>query len=365
MQWIWYILVPFGIAAVGTPIVRWLAKELKAFAAINERTIHTKIIGRIGGVAIYVAFIISMAIFMKADTQLRGLLIGATIMFIGGLIDDLVTLSSKKKLAFQIIAAIVVIFYGDIILDKIYLPLGIVIDMGIISFLVTFFWLMGITNAVNLIDGLDGLAGGISLIIMVVIASLSLIDGRVDIATMSLILVGSIGGFLLYNSHPASIFMGDCGALFLGFTIASISLMGFKSSTFITLGVPILMCAVPIVDTLSAIVRRTLSGKRFDEADKNHLHHVLMRRFGHRNTVYILYLVTACSGMIAYIYIINKTAGLICLFIELLVGEIFIEKSQMISPGYHPLTSLFELISNTTHKILEVNEENKEDCSDE
>lgn len=358
MQWIWYLIVPFSIAAIGTPIVKWIAKELKAYAAINERTIHTKVIGRIGGVAIYVAFIISMAIFMKADTQLRGLLIGSAIMFIGGLIDDLVDLSPKKKLAFQIIAAIVVIFYGDITLDKIYLPLGIVIDMGIISFLVTFFWLTGITNAVNLIDGLDGLAGGICLIIMVVIASLSHLDGRGDITTMALILAGSIGGFLIYNSHPASIFMGDCGALFLGFTIASISLMGFKSSTFITLGVPILMCAVPIVDTLSAIVRRTLSGKRFDEADKNHLHHVLMRRFGHRNTVYILYLVTACSGMVAYIYILNKAAGLFCLFIECLVGELFIEKSQMISPAFHPLTSLFEWISNSTHKLLETNEEN-------
>lgn len=346
MQWILYILVPFLIATVMTPIVKWIAKDIKAYAAMNERTIHTKIIGRIGGVAIYVAFIISMALFMEADVQLRGVLIGATIMFIGGLVDDLENLSPKQKFAFQIVAAMILMFYGGVMLDKIFLPLGIRIDMGIISFIVTFFWITGITNAINLIDGLDGLAGGISVIIMIVVASLSMIDGRVDICKMALILAGSILGFLIYNSHPASIFMGDCGALFIGFMISAISLMGFKSSTFITLGVPILMCAVPIVDTLSAIIRRKISGKRFDEADKNHLHHVLMRRFGHRNTVLILYAVTASFGVAAYLYILNKALGLFVLFVMAIIVELFLEKSHMISNSYHPLCSLFGLLKH-------------------
>jgi len=133
---------------------------------------------------------------------------------------------------------------------------------------------IGITNAVNLIDGLDGLAGGISVIILVVIATLSLLEGRSDIMMLSLILAGSTLGFLMYNSHPASIFMGDCGALFLGFVISAISLLGFKSSTLITLGLPILLLGIPILDTISAIIRRKLSGKSFSDADKNHLHHV-------------------------------------------------------------------------------------------
>ena len=344
MQWIMYLLVPFLIAAISTPIVKWIAKELKAYAEINERTIHTKIIARIGGVAIYVAFIISMAIFMKADAQIRGVLIGATIMFIGGLIDDLVNLSPKNKFAFQFVAAFILMFVGRVMLDKIYLPLGVTIDMGIVSFIVTFFWITGITNAVNLIDGLDGLAGGICVIILLVVASLSMIDGRLDICMLALILAGAILGFLLFNFHPASIFMGDCGALFLGFMVSAISLMGFKSSTFITLGLPILLCAVPIVDTLSAIVRRKLSGKRFDEADKNHLHHVLMRRFGHRNTVLILYSVTASFGIVAYIYILNQKLGLLCLFIMALAVEMFLEKSHMISSSYHPLVSFMNLV---------------------
>lgn len=348
MEWIKYIVLPFFIALISTPIVMKVAKYIDAYAKINARTIHTsKTIARIGGVAIYVAFIISMTCFMKSDTQIRGILLGSSVMFFGGLIDDLVDLSPKKKFAFQVVASLIVVFYGNIMLDKIFLPFGIEINMGLVSYIVTFFWLTGITNAINLIDGLDGLAGGISLIILVVIASLSVIDNRPDIMHISLILVGALAAFLLFNFYPAKIFLGDCGALFLGFMIATISLIGFKSSTFITLGLPILMCGVPIIDTLSAILRRKLSGKKIDEADKNHLHHVLMRRFGHKNTVLILYAVTLCSGIVAYIYILNKKIGLTLLFVELIVGEIFLEKTQMIAPWFHPVTSIVNLIKNT------------------
>lgn len=341
MEWLKYFLLPFVITLVTTPFIMWIAKYIDAYAKINARTIHTKkTIARIGGVAIYVSFMISMTCFMKSDTQIRGLLLGSSVMFFGGLIDDLVDLSPKKKLAFQIIASFIVIFYGNTMLGKIFLPFGIVIDMGLVSYIVTLFWLTGITNAVNLIDGLDGLASGISMIILFVVASLSIIDNRPDIMIISLILAGSLAAFLIFNFNPAKIFLGDCGALFIGFMIANISLMGFKSSTFITLGLPILMCGVPIVDTLSAILRRKLSGKKIDEADKNHLHHVLMRRFGHKNTVLILYAVTLCSGIVAYIYILNNTLGLILLFIELIVCEIFLEKTQMIAAWFHPMTSI-------------------------
>lgn len=352
MEYVKYLLLPFVITLVATPIVMWIAKYIDAYAKMNARTIHTRNnIARIGGVAIYVAFMISMTCFMKSDTQIRGMLIGGSVMFFGGLIDDLVNLSPKKKLAFQIVASLIVIYYGNITLGKIFLPFGVVIDVGLISVIVSFFWLTGITNAVNLIDGLDGLAAGISLIILIVIASMSVIDNRLDIMTISLILVGALAAFLLFNFNPAKIFLGDCGALFLGFMIATISLLGFKSGTFITLGLPILMCGVPIVDTLSAIIRRKLSGKKIDEADKNHLHHVLMRRFGHRNTVLILYAVTLCSGIVAYIYILNNAIGLILLVVELIVCEIFLEKTHMIASWFHPITSLFGWVKNKKEHV--------------
>lgn len=351
MDWLKYLIIPLALSALITPFLKIVAYRLDIYAQVNERTVHKGKIARIGGVAIYISFAVCMAVFMKTDMTINGILIGGTIMFIGGLIDDMVNLKPKYKLAFEVAAAIVLMTVGKVSLDVIRLPMGISIDMGLVSFIVTFVWIIGITNAVNLIDGLDGLAGGISAIILVVIACLSVIEGRLDIQTMSLILAGATMGFLLYNSHPASIFMGDCGALFLGFIISAISLLGFKSSTIMTLALPILLLAVPIVDTIGAILRRKLSGHKFSEADKNHLHHLLMQRFGHRNTVIILYVVTALFGFTAYIYLINKATGFLVLFIIALVVELFIEFSGMISKQYHPLLSIANTIQKRARKL--------------
>ena len=320
MDWLKYLIIPLALSALITPFLKIVAYRLDIYAQVNERTVHKGKIARIGGVAIYISFVVCMAVFMKTDMTINGILIGGTIMFIGGLIDDMVNLKPKYKLAFEVAAAIVLMTVGKVSLDVIRLPMGISIDMGLVSFIVTFVWIIGITNAVNLIDGLDGLAG----------------------ATM---------GFLLYNSHPASIFMGDCGALFLGFIISAISLLGFKSSTIMTLALPILLLAVPIVDTIGAILRRKLSGHKFSEADKNHLHHLLMQRFGHRNTVIILYVVTALFGFTAYIYLINKATGFLVLFIIALVVELFIEFSGMISKQYHPLLSIANTIQKRARKL--------------
>ena len=340
-----YMLLPFLCSALLTPLVQYLAVKLEVYAEMNERTVHTKKIARIGGVSIYVAFLLCMAYFMKTDITINGILIGGSIMFFGGLVDDMVNLPPKVKLLIEVLAAIVLMVVGKVSLDIIRLPFGITIDMGLISFLVTFVWIIGITNAVNLIDGLDGLSGGICTIILIVIACLSTIEGRMDIQVMALILAGSTLGFLLFNWHPASIFMGDCGALFLGFIISAISLLGFKSSTIMTLALPILLLMVPIVDTLGAIVRRKLSGHKFSDADKKHVHHLLMQRFGHRNTVLILYVVTALFGFTAFVYIVNKVAGLIALFIMAIIVELFLEISGMIAGKYHPLLSIYRRLT--------------------
>lgn len=351
MEWLIYILVPLVLSAVITPLLKRVASALEIYAKTNNRTIHSGKIVRIGGVSIYVSFIVCMALFMRTDSTINGILIGGTIMFIGGLIDDMVELKPYYKLGFQIVAAVVLMWVGGISLDVIRLPLGITIDMGIVSIVVTLIWIIGITNAVNLIDGLDGLAGGVSAIILFVIACISIMEGRLDLQNMSLILAGSILGFLFYNTHPASIFMGDCGALFLGFIVSAISLLGFKSSTIMTLALPILLLAVPIVDTLGAILRRKLSGHKFSDADKMHLHHLLMQRFGHRNTVILLYVVTTMFGFTAYAYLINKTTGFIALFIIAFIVELFIEFSGMISKQYHPILSFANSIYKKSKKL--------------
>lgn len=340
MTYVLYLVLPMIFSMMLTPIVKFIATKLEVYAKENDRTIHSGKIARIGGVAIYVSFIVCMAIFQKTDMTINGILIGGSIMFIGGLIDDMVELKPRYKFLFEVMAAIVLMVIGSVSLDAIRLPFGLTIDTTILSVVMTFIWIIGITNAVNLMDGLDGLAGGISTIILFVIACLSIIEGRLDIQTMALILAGSTLGFLLFNSHPASIFMGDCGALFLGFTISAISLLGFKSSTIMTLALPILLLAVPIIDTLGAIVRRKLNGKSFSVADKSHIHHLLMQRFGHRNTVIILYVVTTLFGFTAFIYLVNRMTGLIVLCIIAIIVELFVEGSGMISESFHPLLSI-------------------------
>ncbi|MCF0105167.1 MAG: undecaprenyl/decaprenyl-phosphate alpha-N-acetylglucosaminyl 1-phosphate transferase [Holdemanella sp.] len=337
------ILFPILISAILTPLVKMYSLWAKAYAIENERTVHHGKISRIGGVAIYIAFVVSMALFSRTDAAFNGIVLGGSIMFFAGLIDDLVDMKPTVKLLFEIMAAFVLIYFG-VQVDVIRLPFGITIDWGIITFLFTLCWVVGITNAVNLIDGLDGLAGGMSVIILVVIGSLAIIERRPDVVTITFILAGSTFGFLIYNAHPASIFMGDCGSLFLGFMISAISLLGFKGSTVLTLALPILLLMVPIIDTLSAILRRTLKGMKFLQADKSHIHHLLMKQFGHRNTVVIMCGLTTLFGLSAFAYLINKEIGFLVMLVILFGVELFIEKSAMISERFHPLMGLHRRI---------------------
>ncbi len=345
-----HILLPFTMAAILTPVIKRYSVLCGAYARENKRTVHHGKISRIGGVAIYIAFIVSMALFMKADRQIDGVILSASLMFFAGLVDDLLDLKPIIKLLLEILAALVLVSYG-VSVDTIRLPFGIKISFGIISFLFTIIWVCGITNAVNLIDGLDGLAGGLCTIILVTIGSIALIETRTDIATMCFILAGACLGFLLYNSHPASIFMGDCGALFLGFMISAISLLGFKSSTILTLALPIVLLMIPIIDTLSAILRRTLKGMKFSQADKSHLHHLLMNQFGHRNTVIIMCGMTTLFALSAYVYMLNRNIGFFVMLVLLLVLELFIEYSAMISVKFHPLMGLWRRTRESFYKL--------------
>lgn len=345
-----YILAAFGMSVLLTPIVKKLSVLADAYARENKRTVHHGKISRIGGVAIYISFMICASFAMSADRQINGILLGGALMFFTGLVDDILDLKPIIKLFFQFIAAAILLFFG-VGVDVIRLPFGISLDFGLLSALFTIVWVCGITNAVNLIDGLDGLAGGISVIILVTTGSIALIERRPDIISITFILAAATFGFLLYNSHPASIFMGDCGALFLGFMISAISLLGFKSSTIMTLALPIVLLMIPIIDTVSAILRRTLKGMKFSQADKSHLHHLLMRQFGHGPTVIIMCALTSLFGISAFMYLINKTIGFIVMLIILFGVELFIEKSAMISEKFHPILGLWRRIKEKVFKI--------------
>lgn len=339
-----FFIVPLIISLVLVPICKRIGFKLGIYAVESARTVHSGKIVRIGGLAIYIAFTIAMAIFLKADNTINAILIGGFIVFIGGILDDIYNLKPLYKLLFQIAGAMVVVFYGSANLNTIYLPFNIMISNPIVSSIVSMIWIIGITNAINLIDGLDGLSAGVSLIMTLTIGLLGFFMGRRDLCVICLILSGSILGFLPYNFHPASIFMGDCGALFLGFTIASVSLLGFKTITAITLGIPVLILFVPISDTFLAIIRRKLSNQKISEADKSHMHHILMYRLklGHRYAVIVLYIITVLFGLTAILLYFVKWKGLFVLAILLIVFDIFVEKTEMIHPKYRPLLNLYE-----------------------
>lgn len=333
------VFCAFGISFVLTPLLRKLSVWAQAYAHENKRTIHHGKISRIGGIAMYVSSTCCIALFITPDQSVRGIFYASSLVFFTGLIDDLYDLKPWLKMGMEVLAALILIHFG-VQAGTIHLPFGISIDNPTISVLFTIVWVVGITNAVNLFDGLDGLAGGVCLMVFVMIMSISLVDRRYDIFNLAMIYAVSIAGFLIYNAHPASIFMGDCGALYLGFVIASISLLGFKSSTILTLALPILLLILPIIDTFSAIVRRRIKGISFAEADRYHMHHQMLRLFGHKNAVILLCGLTFAFGMCGFLYIYNQKLGLLAILSLLFAVELLIESTGMISEHYHPFLSL-------------------------
>lgn len=348
----WSYLSTLCLSAILVPFVNKAASALDIVAKENQRTIHHGRIARIGGMAVYLAFIIGAAIFLKADRQINAILVGGFIVFSIGFLDDIYDLSPKVKLLAEFVATTILVFYGDVSLKRFSIPFLPDMQFDYLATLVTFGWVIGITNAINLIDGLDGLCAGISTIVLVVIAFTSVSFQRQDIASISILLAGAICGFLCYNFHPASIFIGDCGALFIGFMISAISLLGFgyKSSAFFTLGAPIVMLAIPIMDTMIAILRRKLKKKKFSEADKEHLHHTLMFKLdlGQTRSVIILYMTTILFALSAYLYTYNKHLGLGIFLGLLLMFEIFVEYTEMISIHYKPLLAIVNIVVRST-----------------
>ena len=269
-----------------TPLVIKLAFRIGAVDRPNYRKVHASIMPRIGGLAIFGAFLIGYLILRPEDEHATGILIGALIIIIVGFLDDMLEITAKAKLAGQLAAAIVVVTWGGLQIEFINLPFLGQFDFGYLSIPITILWIIGITNAINLIDGLDGLAAGVSTIALISISVMAMIMGNIFVIATAAILAASSLGFLFFNFHPAKIFMGDTGSLFLGFMISVLALLGFKNVAVVSLIIPIIMLGVPISDTFFAIVRRIRMKQPISAPDKSHLHHCLLRTgFSHRQTV--------------------------------------------------------------------------------
>jgi len=267
------------------------------------------------------------------SVKMNAILIGSIIIIITGIFDDIKPIPAKIKFLFQIIAASIVAIYGNILLKDLS-AFGFYIDFGYFSYPITILFIVGIINCINLIDGLDGLAAGISSIYFITIGIVILFWSHtfgLD-AVITFVMLGSTLGFLFHNFNPAKIFMGDSGSMFLGYIIAVIALLGFKNVTMTTLLVPICFLAIPILDTLFAIIRRIINKKPIAEPDKQHLHHQLLNlKLSHRNVVLVIYLVDILFASAMLVYMLwNNIIGIIMYSVLLIIVIIFVMKTNII-----------------------------------
>lgn len=315
------VFVTFIASVVLVPIVKKIAKHIGAIDMPNERKVHNKPMPRLGGLAIFLSFLIGYIFFAKTSSQMISILIGGFIIILLGIFDDIKPIKARYKFIVQVIAASVVVFYGNIPLDSIS-AFGLSINFGLFGYPLAVLFIVAIVNAINLIDGLDGLAAGTSSIYFLTIAIIAFVLNRLDGLDISLclIMLGATLGFLIYNFHPASIFMGDTGSTFLGFMISIIALLGFKGATLTSLFIPLLVLFLPIMDTILAIFRRLLRGENIGAPDKEHLHHQLLKlNKSVTKTVLIMYAINALCAAISIFYALGDNKLAIILYVGLLV----------------------------------------------
>jgi len=307
-----YFLSTFFIsgaaAIILTPLVRKIALALGVVDKPGGRKVHRRNMPTLGGVAIAVGFFAGMIVAFKAvpgamyvfSLKFSGLCVGSAIILVLGVIDDIRPLRAKPKLFVQIMAASILIACGFTV-EAVTIPFIGKVSLGFFGIIFSLLWIVGITNAINLLDGLDGLAAGVSGISSFFIFLSAVEQHDYIVAFLAFSLAGACAGFLPFNFYPARIFMGNPGSMFLGFILAAISVISFqKSSTIITLFIPVIALGIPIIDTALAIVRRLAKKRRIFQADKEHIHHkLLFREESQRRVVLSLYFLSACFGMIA------------------------------------------------------------------
>jgi len=276
--------IPFIIALLFTPVVRRLALRFGVFALPNHRTMHHGKIPKLGGAAIFFAFIAASVLagllfpaqVHPFEPAMASLLLGVVILMLVGSLDDKYDLNCNLKLFIEILVSSIAVAAGWRI-DTAVLP-GVEMQLGWLAWPITIFWIVGVTNAINMVDGLDGLAGGISLIISAIAMAVAALYGNTLTLIIAPLLIGAVAGFLRYNVHPAKIFMGDSGSLPLGFSLACLSLQTTMTMPGkVAVAVPLLMLALPLTDTLLAITRRIRRGIHPFHADREHIHHRLVK----------------------------------------------------------------------------------------
>ncbi len=321
-------LITFLLALLVVPVIRRFCLR-KGFVDLpNSRKVHKRPTPRLGGVAIWASTIVGFIILFLINPNLpegnglSGIFIGGTLMFLMGLIDDLYELTPEFKLFIQIGAATLAFLLG-VRIEVLSNPFGDPVTLGLLSFPLTVLWLVGITNAVNFIDGLDGLAGGIVTIMAITLGIVAFHSNQPASALVAILLAGSIMGFLVFNFYPARIFMGDSGSLFSGFVLAGLSVTGVVKSIAVSVLLPVLIFTVPIIDMSLTVLRRVLKGNNPMSADNEHLHHKLLKSgLSQNRTLAVLYSLCIAGGAIAtFIVEAHRTYLVLIVFILIFIAS--------------------------------------------
>lgn len=285
-----------------TPYIKQLAVKIGAVDKPDKRKVHTQVMPRLGGLAIYLATMLAIVCSMPITRDLLGILLGGTWIVIVGVLDDKYSLPARVKLAGQVIAAVILVAF-DVKIEWLNNPFGGYFYLEYLSIPFTVFWVISFINVVNLIDGLDGLAAGVSGIASITVILVAVHQGYFPVATLTAALAGGIIGFIHYNFNPATIFMGDTGSMFVGYMLAAISIFGaVKSAATIALIVPAIALGLPIMDTAFAILRRYSNGRPIFQPDKGHLHHRLLAMgLSQRQAVLLMYGISIVLCLAAFV----------------------------------------------------------------
>ena len=367
LKFVLVLIATLLTSLVLTPLVRFFAFRVGAVDNPNARRINKVPMPSAGGLAIIISFVIATLAFMPMilKTQIGGksyfeyilpVVLGALVIALTGFIDDVYELSPKIKFLGILLGAVIIWIFTDFRFDSFKIPFGgpMLHFNPFLSFFLTILWVVAITNAVNLIDGLDGLVSGVSMISLTTMGLVSyffLYDTDIFLTRTIFVLIFAIAGFFPYNYHPAIIYLGDTGALFIGFMISVLSLQGLKNATAVAVVTPIIVLGVPIVDTTVAIIRRTLSGQKFYEANM-HLHHRLLAMgFTHRGAVLVVYGIAMFFSLVSLLLNVSSRLGGILLMIGVAFAlEIFIEGLEIWGPKRTPLFRLLAFIGNSDYR---------------
>ena len=326
-----------GICFIASTIFVHMMKKIALFLGVldmpdKKRKIHTKPMPLLGGLGIFFAFLLGYMLFAPKNNLMLSILISSFLIVLLGLFDDMTKsktpMPNKYKVIVQLIVAIIIVFYGGLKVTKTTI-FGLSINFGIIPFLpelISVLVIVAIINAMNLIDGLDGLCAGISSIYFLTVAVLGFILSKYEglDVILSLIMLGCTLGYLVHNFPPAKIYQGDAGSTFCGAMIAVICLIGFKTVTLTSLVIPVFILAIPIMDTLFAIIRRKLKGQKIDVADKEHIHHQLLKKFSKRSSLLIIYAINILFSVTTIFYTLGEKIELAICYGVLIVIVLFL-----------------------------------------